>query len=173
MAIHGVIESTKMHSTLFGCEDALVSSDIDNGNVGYIEDGEFKAFTTATIGKQPVVILDTPVVNYDDSSVEKRRKDSFTNEAGTIARARVLKIKDVFGLNAAAISGTPAKDKYLILANGSTKLTVASSLSSGTAFACRIKEVRNVGATLTTSTQTYGYTYPLYIAEVVVNSIAV
>lgn len=170
MAIHGVIQSTNMASTHYGIVDAKVTAAIDNGNVGYVEGGEFKTFTTDTIGKKQVVILDTPAWDYDNSKIENQRPDAFVNEAGSIARARNIYLNDKFGLNKEAISGTPAVGKYLVLANGSTKLTVADE-AVGT-FCAEIVEERVIGTTLATGARTYGYSYPLYIAKVIYNNVA-
>ena len=171
MAIHGVFESTNMHSTRYGCVDALVEAPIDNGNVGYVEGGKFKAFTAELIGKKQVVVLDQPAWNYEECSIVNQRKDAFQIEAGVIARARNMYLNDKFGLNAAAIEGTPVVGKYLVLAAGSTKLVVADSIE-GAAFACEIVEERTNGMTLVTEAHTYGYAYPMYIAKVVVNNVA-
>ena len=170
MAIHGVIESTNMASTRYGMVDAKVTSAVDNGNVGYVEGGEFKTFTADTIGKRQVVILDTPAWNYNESSIENQRNDAFTNEAGTIARGRNVALNDKFGLNAEAIDGTPAVGKYLVLAANSTKLKVSATAEG--AFCAKIEEVRTNGLTLTTGARTYGYSYPLYIAKVIYNNVA-
>lgn len=126
----GTIDGSKIKSAKFykGSEVA----EIDNGNVVSITnelvDREvFKVKApTATDTRENVgivasveIIYDTAVYHYDLSE--------FVNKANSVIRVYQPEAGDIFSVTAEALTGVPAKGKYVKIAEGATTLAVSDS----------------------------------------------
>ena len=141
---HGVIRTDLMSGTDVAADLLSVkfmdasneTAEIDNGNVVMIE-GLMEGEREVRMAKAPaantpiekIAIIATPEVLYDE---RKKNLDEFVNEAGSIARAYVLRSRNIFSVTAEAlnISGEVAVGHVVELTAG-TKMKVAASATSG------------------------------------------
>lgn len=179
---YGVIETTNMASTKIGggrIYDAVASTDIENGTVGYIDElatdethiyNFHKGLPEKAAGKT-IVIVDQPAWSADDSHRTNQRRDKFVCKANIPFRVRVLYKNDEFAVSidcfAKASQENAAKNKFVTVdTNG--KFVVNDATTEGAVIEGKIMRTHNQGATLATPTNTYGYQRQLYTIKVVV-----
>ena len=130
----GTTDGAKIVSAKFYDSNNAAAA-IDNGNVVAISDtllsrevykvGAPTANDTRdTIGlvASVEIVKDAPTNHYDLAD--------FTNKAGEVIRVYALEKGDEFSVTAKAISGSPAKNKYVKLTAGSTLWTVADTATN-------------------------------------------
>lgn len=176
MEKHGVFESVNMKSTR-GAErifDAVCENEIENGTFGYLDgldDGSdvVYKFVPGIKSKNPIVVVDQPAWNYDESHRVNQRRDEYVIPANTKFRVRVVSLLDEFGINDAVVT-EDSKDKLKVNAyltiNSSGKL-VASETTDDSFFAAKVLRNRISGNTVvTTGAGTYGYSDKIYECSV-------
>jgi ribosomal protein L21 len=179
---YGVIESTNMKSTKKGggrVYDAVATTDIENGTVGYIDElatGEthiynfHKGLPESVVGKT-IVIVDQPAWDADESHSVNQRRDKFICKAGVSFRVRVLYKDDEFAVSIDCFAQASQKnadvDKYVTV-DTDGKFTINDSVVEDAVIEGKIMRTHNQGATLVTTANTYGYQRKLYTIKVVV-----
>ena len=111
---------------------AILPTAIENGSVVFL--GELVANeteirnavvpTTALIAKETPMLVMTPEVIYDESTLGSGALGNFKNPANKSFPVIPLEAFDEIELSAEGFVGTPAVGKYAVLANGSTKFTI-------------------------------------------------
>lgn len=148
MANHGIVRTDNLFGTknTAGLVNIKCAADIDNGNVviiGAMAAGERDAYSYTTPAAnskmKDVVLIASPEVMYESG---KRALADFYNAEGSIARGYILHNGDVFSLSADAYTGTAAVGSVVELA-ASTKLKVASSLTSGSTQVGTVVAIEN------------------------------
>ncbi len=137
---HGVAESTLMGATFGGFHfyNMIADVDIDNGSVmvlkpeNYVEGDLFKA-EAPKITDKIVLALTAPKI-YAEYTKKMQEEDNFYNGAGEAIRAYEVFETDRFALSADAFDkdAVPAVGKYVVVKDGSYKLTVVDDEPAGT-----------------------------------------
>lgn len=172
MAVYSVFESTNMASTHYAERifDCVCVENVENGMFGHMEGvktegGVVYNFVKGLKEGYPVLVVDQPAWTEDTSRMTNQRKDKFYVPAGTVFRARVVKVNDEFALSSEGFVGKPAIDKYVSVdANG--KLAVADAPVEGAVMVGKIMRKRQVGSTLVTGVRTYGYARVMHTVKV-------
>lgn len=172
MAVYSVFESTNMASTHYAERifDCVCVEDVENGMFGHMEDvktegGVVYNFVKGLKEGCPVLVVDQPAWTEDTSRMTNQRKDKFYVPAGTVFRARVVKVNDEFALSPEGFVGEPAIDKYVSVdTNG--KLAVADAPVEDAVMVGKIMRKRKVGSTLVTGVRTYGYARVMHTVKV-------
>ena len=145
MGNKSIINIEKCQAVYAGNIESMVhSADLDNGSVvhvGTLVAGEYDLRnvvvpTTASITTEEIVVVASDEVIKD--TYQSYTLSDFTNKTGKALKAYHVAPGDIFKVSADAITGTPEVGKYLIPANGATKLAVANDLTGGTRFAAKI-----------------------------------
>lgn len=172
MAVYSVFESTNMASTHYAERifDCVCAEDVENGMFGHMEGLETEGgviynFVKGVKEGCPILVVDQPVWTEDTSRMTNQRKDKFYIPAGTVFRARVVKVNDEFALSESGFVGEPAGNKYVSVAD-SGKLTVADAAPEGAVMVGKIMRKRKIGSTLVTGIRTYGYERMMYTVKV-------
>lgn len=105
---------------------------IENGNVVSISDTlldreVYKVVAPTADDTRDTIGLVASVEMIKDAVTNHYDLADFTNKAGEVIRVYSLEKGDEFSVTAKAISGTPAKGKYVKLTAASTKWTVADA----------------------------------------------
>lgn len=132
------IRKDKMQSVVAGnIESVVLAADTQNGQVvtlGSPVAGErelVNGVAPTDVTTQEIVIISSPEIVYEKG---KSLLD-FVNKAGKPARADHFSAGDIVTVTDDVIDGTSVVDKYLVPANGKTKLAAAADLTGGTRFA--------------------------------------
>ena len=137
---HGVVESTLMLATTSGGHfyNMVADVDIDNGSVmvlkpeNYVEGDLFKAEAPKITDK--IVLAATPVKIYAEYTKQMQEESNFYNGANEPIRAYEVYPTDRFTLSDDAFDAdaVPVVGKYVVVKNGSYKLTVVDEEPKGT-----------------------------------------
>lgn len=127
--LSGTIDGSKLISAKFysGSDPAA----IDNGNVVSISDELINRETykvtapTAADTRVTIGLVASVEIMYDEQ--RHHNLEDFTNEADSLIRVYALETGDEFSVTKEALDGTVAKDKYVKLTAGSTKLTATDT----------------------------------------------
>lgn len=108
---------------------------IENGNVVAISDTllsreVYKVGAPAASDTRDTIGLVASVELIKDATTNHYDLADFVNKAGDVIRVYALEKGDEFSVTAKAISGTPAKSKYVKLTAGSTLWTVADTATN-------------------------------------------
>ena len=170
--IHTVAETSNLRCVHYAERiwDAVSTEDIDNGTFGYLdgvetEGGVIYNFVKGTKDGAFVTMAHNPEWSADTSRTINQRKDKFYNVAGTAFRAYTLHEGDEFALSLEGFVGTPEIGKYVSI-NADGKLEVADAPVEGAAMVGKIMRKRQIGSTLVTGANTYGYARMMYTVKV-------
>lgn len=172
MAVHAVCETTNLRAVHYAERifDCVCDVDIDNGTLGYMDglaDG-FSHIYNFKVGSKEgavVVLAHNPEWTEDTSRMTNQRKDKFFIPAGTPFRAFVIAVNDEFALSTEGFVGTPDADKFVSI-DGTGKLAVADAPVDGAVMVGKIMRKRQIGSTLVTDIQSYGYSRMMYTVKV-------
>lgn len=169
---YSVFESTNMASTHYAERifDCVCAEDVENGMFGHAEEletegGVIYKFVKGVKEGYPVLVCDQPVWTEDTSRTVNQRKDKFNVPAGTVFRARTVKVNDEFALSTEGFVGTPEIGKYVSV-DASGKLTVADAAVEGAVMVGKIMRIRVMGSVINTAVRDYGYTRKMYEVKV-------
>lgn len=113
---HKVAESTLLAATTYGANiyNVKAVADIDNGSLVNIDDMEYNPEAKATENGVYTMVAPTatsrvglvlnPALIYEEGSANYQREDNFYNVKGDILRVYELKARDLFTVNALAIT---------------------------------------------------------------------
>jgi len=176
MAVFTVFESSDMKSTK-GAErifDCISTVDIENGTFGYLNKlatGESVTYNFATglSAGNPVVVVDQPAWDANESLTSNQRKDKFIIPAGTKFRVRMIALTDEFAITKEGVTvATQAlflKDNYVTI-DATGKLVASATSVPDSAFEGTVMRKRISGASLVTTANTYGYSRELMEVKV-------
>lgn len=111
-----------------------INQDLKNGEfvvLGNLKTGErevYEASAPIDVTKQKLVLHSSVPLQYDETALE----DDFILKAGKVGRGYILEVGDIITLTDDLFTGTSAIGNLLIPVNGSTKLKVATGLTSAT-----------------------------------------
>lgn len=149
---HGVAESSDITSTVAGHLYHLKAmEDIDNGSFSAIDPTKFVAGdvfeTKVPAVTDPVALILTSVVIYEDYMKEMQEERHFYNAKDSVVRAYQLQATDKFALSVEAFTETAAPEvgKYIAMDGTSYKATVYDAAPEGAAFVGYIYDVANNG----------------------------
>lgn len=170
--IHAVCETTNLRAVHYAERifDCVCDVDIDNGTIGYMDglaDGYSHIYNFKAGVKEGAVIVlaHNPEWTEDTSNRLNQRKDKFFIPAGTPFRAFVLRVTDEFALSAEGFAGEPVVGKFVSV-DAEGKLAVADAAAEGAVLVGKIMRKRQVGSTLVTAAQKYGYARMMYTVKV-------
>jgi hypothetical protein len=184
MALHTVFNSTNMASTKFAERifDVVSDKNIDNGTFGYLGDladgDSVYNFKTGVKDGETVVVIDNPAWSEDESSILNRgARNRYTNEAGKVMRARVVKVTDEFGISVEGIEADSRKviedatdfasNKVYLTIGVNGKLVATATVKDTDKFVAQVMRKRIVGGAITTPLRTYGAKNAIYEAKVI------
>ena len=137
------IRKDKLQSSKVGnITSLLLAADAKNGQVlvaGTPVVGErelFNGVAPTDVLTQEILILGSPEVLYE----RNQRIIDFVNKANKPATGFSFAPSDIVTISDDVIDGASVKGKYLIAANGKTKLVPANDLTGGTRFAAEVIE---------------------------------
>ncbi|OZB98028.1 hypothetical protein [Paenibacillus sp. XY044] len=132
------IRKDKMQSVVAGnIESIVLAADTQNGQVVALgspvanERELVNGVAPTDVTTQEILIVSSPELVYEKG---KGLLD-FVNKAGKPSRADHFYVGDIVTVTDDVIDGVSAVDKYLLPANGKTKLAAAADLTGGTRFA--------------------------------------
>lgn len=145
-------DTTKVKSTNAGGRvfSVIHEADLLNGNLGFIggyvagetEIRDFVVPTTELIGKEMPVLIMKPEIIYEQYTQAQKRLTLFVNEANKATVGLPLEVNDEFEVSKDLITGTPVKDQYVVLENGSVKLKAVAVKPTTEKFYGVVTEVR-------------------------------
>lgn len=172
MAVYSVFESTNMASTHYAERifDCVCAEDVENGVFGHMEGlktegGVVYNFVKGVKEGCPVLVADQPEWTEDTSRMTNQRKDKFFIPAGTVFRARVIKVNDEFALSPEGFNAEPVIDKFVVVGDNG-KLDISDTASTDAVMVGKIMRKRQIGSTLVTGVRTYGYARMMYTVKV-------
>lgn len=145
-------DTTKVKATNAGGRlfSVVHNEDLLNGNLGFIGDyatgeTEIRKFvkpTTEIIAKEMPILIMKPEINYEQYTQSQKRLTLFVNKANKATVGVPLEVNDEFEVSKDLISGTPAKDQYVVLENDSVKLKATDTLPTTEKFYGVVTEIR-------------------------------
>ena len=185
-----VFESTNMASTKYAERifDCVAATDIENGTFGYLNGQNadyvghvvynFAAGTKNGLKAGEIVVADNPEWKEDESKITNQRRDAYVIPAGTVFRARVVRMNDEFAVSElgftaatkATVTGTTnfiTSNVYVTIDSSTGKLAATTTAPTSGALIGRIMRKRQVGATIVTTARTYGSASALYEIKVI------
>lgn len=129
---------------------AIHTSALPNGSIIFLGDKDdkhseiYKAVvpSTDTIAKKTPMLVMCPEIIYDETRKANQALGNFINKANKAFPVVPLSEFDEIELSKEGFSGTPAKGKYAILENGSTKFKIADSAPTGHVLFGKITSTR-------------------------------
>lgn len=129
---------------------AIHNSALENGSVIFLGEKDdnhseiYKAEvpTTDAIKKKTPMLVMCPEIIYDETRKANQALGNFINKANKAFPVVPLSEFDEIELSKEGFVGTPAKDKYVVLDNNSTKFKIAESAPTGHVLFGRITSVR-------------------------------
>ena len=179
--IHTVFSSTNMASTKYAERifDCVCDTDIDNGTFGYMGELVYRnvyKFVKGTKDGEKVLVVDQPAWSEDESSVLNQRRNKFYIPAGTLFRARVVRVNDEFGITIEGISADTQsvvsecadfmKNDVFLTVGEDGKLVASTSSIEDAIMEARVERKRLMGAKLVTPLRQYGSDNFMYEARI-------
>lgn len=107
---------------------------------------EVDALTDATADGTYGIVVNQNVEVLSDGRMPEGNRDISTLEygEGEILTLKIFRPGDIFIITEDCFTGTQVAEKYLITANGATKLAVADDLTGNTTVALKIEKLKEV-----------------------------
>lgn len=171
----GIVRLDKVKSTRVGHIFSVLSADaLENGSIGYLNglvSGEreiynLAKFATATIATKRAVLIASPEILADESTVAKSKLSAFVNPANVACRGYELALGDIFSVSSDMV-GALATDvvvgNSVIAVNASYKYAEIASPVGTEQFTAKIIGVETMG---TMAVQGNGNVYSYVVLEV-------
>lgn len=180
MANYVIVETTKITGD---CYSFQYNEDIENG--GLVTKGDllesdleiYKAVlpTTATLATEPVYLITQPAWTYDDNKTVDKNEENYINPKNKSFRVQKPLPTNRFRISDNGITpiseDTPiAKDQYVTISNGTTKLKATDTIPTDTSFVGKIIEIKHVGFGYSVGQAgNVGYSAKMVLIEVIKN----
>lgn len=153
MAMYGVLHTTNVRKDR-KIYSVTSTTDLENGFFGFVGDlatGEtdIRTFTAKAAGsKGKVYYISTPEVNYKDESITDRALGNFYIPTGEVGDAHETNMEDILTVSSnivTPLATNVVKGNYLVLTDGSYKLTESATIPAGAKFVAKIEGIKPSG----------------------------